>query len=276
MELESQLEGFKKRGLGVAALSHDSPEILKDFAARRHITFPLLSDPDSKIIRAYGLLNDVDYPIGHSAHGVPFPGTFLTDEKGVVQSKFFEKAYAERQTAAGILAAAADPTAAAVTEIRTPQFVLKTFSSNGSAAPGQRVALTLDFEMAEDMHAYAAGDHKYRPLTLSLDPHPLVTAHPVSFPTSVPYTFEPLNETVPVYVGSFRVLQDITVSRPTEEMMAALKAESPSIDLTGTLSYQACSSSVCYPPAKIPLKWNIRLIPLDRERAPEALRKKTQ
>lgn len=274
MELESQLDGFKKRGLGVAAVSYDSPEVLKDFASRRHITYPLLSDPESKVIRAYGLLNDVDYPTGHMAHGVPYPGTFITDALGVVQSKFFEKPYAERETAAAILASAGAASLTDATEIKTPQFLLKTSASNVTAAPGQRVALILDFVMEKDMHAYASGEHKYRPLTLALDPHPLLTPQDVVLPKSVPYTFVPLNETVPVYVGSFRVLQDVTVAGSTKEMQEALKAETPAIEVTGTLSYQVCSHTLCYAPAKVPVEWTLKLIPLDRERSPEALRKK--
>ena len=275
MELETQLEGFRKRGLGVAALSYDSPEVLRHFAARRHITYPLLSDPESKIIRAFGLLNELDYPLGNFAHGVPFPGTFVTDARGLIQAKFFEKTYAERRTAAAILATTGDRADTGVTEIKTPQFLLRTSSSNATVAPGHRVTLELDFEMAKGMHAYASGDHSYRALTLTLDAHPLFVAHELILPKPVPYTFTPLNETVPVYVGRFRVLQDTTVAGPTKQMQEALKAESPSIDVTGTLSYQVCSDAVCYAPSRLPLRWTFKLIPLDRERAPEALRKKS-
>ncbi len=274
MELESQLEGFRKRGLNVAALSYDSVEVLKDFASRRRITYPLLSDPESKVIRGFGIVNDLDYPVGHLAHGVPFPGTFIADAKGVVQSKFFEKMYSERRTAASVLTAAGDVATAASSEIRSEQFVLKTSASNATVAPGHRVTLVLDVEMAKNMHAYAPGDHTYRPLTLILDANPLITPHDLVRPKSEPYTFKPLNETVPVYAGTFRILQDVTVAGPTKEMQEALKAESPSLDLTGTLSYQVCSESVCYAPAKIPVRWTLKLIPLDRERAPEPLRKK--
>ena len=137
------MEGFKKRGLGVAAMSYDSVECLKDFAARRKITYPLLSDPESKIIRAFGILNEIDYPVGNFAHGVPFPGTYVADAKGVIQSKFFEKAYAERRTAASILATAGDPASEAAAEIRNDQFVLKTSASNALAGSGRLLCNTV-------------------------------------------------------------------------------------------------------------------------------------
>ena len=267
------MDGFKKRGLGVAAISYDSPEVLADFATRRKISFPLLSDPGSKIIRAFGILNDTDYPQGAFGHGVPYPGTFVTDARGVVRSKFFEKAYVQRRTAASLLASLGAPLGDGAMEIRTPQFVLRTSASNRTVAPGHLVSLVLDFEMGDHMHAYAPGGHTYRPLTLTLDPHPLVTQGTLSLPKSVSYTFAPLKETVPVFEGSFRVIQDVSLAGPTKEMMEALKAPSPEIAITGTLSYQVCSNEVCFAPSKIPVMWKLSLIPLDRERAPEALRR---
>jgi len=93
VELESQRDALKRRGLGLAAVSYDSVAILKDFATRKKIAFPLLSDPESRVIRAFGILNEADYPPGQLAHGVPYPGTFVIDAQAVVRYKFFEKTY---------------------------------------------------------------------------------------------------------------------------------------------------------------------------------------
>lgn len=273
MELESQLDGLKKRGLGVAALSYDSPEVLKSFATRKNITFPLLSDPESKIIRRYGLLNEIDYPVGNFAHGVPFPGTFVTDAKGIIRTKDFEPTYQERRTAASLLVSEGDLAGASVheVEIKNNLFTLRTSASNPQGATGQRITLALDFKMGEHLHAYAPGVTGYRPLKLTLDPNPMVTAHEVIFPKSRPYTFVPLNETVPVYEGAFRITQDITVNPPPKDAPAPEQ-----IDLTGTLEYQVCSDTLCHAPASVPVQWTIKVIPLDRVRAPEELRKKPQ
>jgi len=271
VELESQLEGFKERGLGVAALSYDSVEVLKEFSTRRHITFPLLSDPGSKIIRTYGLFNDFDYPEGHAFRGVPFPGTFITDAQGIIRTKNFEETYQERRTAASFLIAEGESGSASVNEFRNDQFTLRTSASNGQGATGQKITLLLDFKMGEHMHAYAPGVKGYRPLKLTLAENPMVTPHEVIFPESRPYTFEPLNETVPVYEGAFRVTQDVTI-KPLPKDAAPIDQ----IELTGTLDYQVCSNVLCYAPSSMPVRWTIKLIPLDRERSPEALRKKPQ
>lgn len=271
MELEKQAAALRKRGLGVAAVSYDSVELLEEFGSRKGISYPLLSDPDSAIIRRFGLLNP-EYPEGNMAHGVPYPGTFVTDARGIIRSKFFEKAYAERRTAGSLLALAGESPDAPASELGSPHFVLRTSSSNATAAPGNRVTLVLDFEMGPKLHAYAPGAKGYRALSLRLEPQPLVkTVHGTLYPASKPYRFEPLQETVPVFEGRFRVLQDVTLASRAD-FAELLRSPEPALAITGQLEYQVCSDKVCYPPASLPLRWTIAIRPLDSERSPESLR----
>ena len=271
MELESQREALQRRGLGLAAVSYDSVAILKDFATRKKIAFPLLSDPQSSVIRAFGILNEADYPPGHLAHGVPYPGTLVIDAQAIVRSKFFEKTYVERWTAASFLTLADETPLASAKDTSTATFVLRTSSSSREAAPGQRVTLVLDFEMKPTMHAYAPGVQGYRPLRLRLDPQPLMTLHETAFPTPHPYHFTPLDETVPVFEGRFRITQDVTLAGG-RDFTELLKTPDPTVTVTGTLEYQVCSDRVCYAPAAMPVHWTIGVLPLDRERSPEAIR----
>ena len=59
MELQERQEELRGRGLRVVAISYDTEEVLSDFAARRGITFPLLSDDDSAVITDFGIFNTV-------------------------------------------------------------------------------------------------------------------------------------------------------------------------------------------------------------------------
>ena len=70
MQLERKRKAFEERGVNIAAISYDKPEALGAFAQRAGIGFPLLSDPDSEIIRAFGVLND-DVPESHQFYGIP-------------------------------------------------------------------------------------------------------------------------------------------------------------------------------------------------------------
>ena len=103
MELQGRYDDIRKQGLGLVAISYDSPETLKRFADSRGITFPLISDAGSAIIKRYGILNEQEKP-GTRSFGIPHPGTFIVDRNGVVTARFFEDAYQERYTAAAILA----------------------------------------------------------------------------------------------------------------------------------------------------------------------------
>ena len=59
MELQDRLTELTEAGVGVAAISYDSEKTLAVFAERRGITFPLLSDDESAVIKEYGILNTV-------------------------------------------------------------------------------------------------------------------------------------------------------------------------------------------------------------------------
>jgi hypothetical protein len=85
--------------------------------------------------------------------------------------------------------------------------------------------------------------------------------------------FAPLKETVPVFEGRFRLTVDVTLAGG-KELEQVLGAPAPILEVAGSLDYQVCSDRKCYPPGTLPLRWGLKLVPLDRERAPEALRRK--
>jgi peroxiredoxin len=269
VELESQRRALRDQGLEVAAISYDPPAILKDFAQRRGITYPLLSDRESIIIRSFGLLNP-DYPPGDNAHGVPYPGTFVADESGVIREKHFAPAYTERRTAASVRAAVAS-TFDAPAGHKAPHFTVRTGLSNAEVVPGQRVTLIVDMEMRPGHHAYAPGSHSYRPLALKLEPTPYARFDAPRLPAARHFEFKPLRETVPVFDGRFRLLQDVVLA-VRDDIAPLLASPEPTLRLQGRLEYQVCSDTVCFPPGSLPVRFDVRVKPLDRERVPEALR----
>lgn len=94
----------------VVGISYDSVEVLKGFADKQKITFPLLSDPESKTINAYALKNKeaAGKKFGKvDLDGVPYPGTYLVDKDGVVRAKLFVDGYKERHSVEELVKAAA-------------------------------------------------------------------------------------------------------------------------------------------------------------------------
>ena len=212
MELEQSLPEIAKRGLGVAAISYDSPAILKSFADRRGITFPLLSDPESKIIRAFGLLNET-VPKG-AFFGIPYPGTFVLDRQGTVVAKYFEDDYTERYTAADILVKQFGAAAgAAHTTIEGKHLTLSVSAGTAVVHSGQRVVLAVDVELKPGLHVYAPGVEGYIPVDLAVQGSADVVVHPAVYPASKMLHLAAIDETVPVYTGSFRVLREVTIGK---------------------------------------------------------------
>ena len=96
MQLQSARDRFEAQGLKLAAISYDSEAILKDFAERHRIDFPLLADPHSEIIRSFGVLNREAK--GMTA-GMAYPGFFYLDANGIICEKYFIPKYTDRLTA---------------------------------------------------------------------------------------------------------------------------------------------------------------------------------
>jgi peroxiredoxin len=103
VQLQADLNKIQATGTDVVAISYDSPDVLTKFADKHHITFPLLSDPGSKTITAYGLLNK---EAKGKALGVPYPGTFVIDRDGIIRAKLFVKSFRERHSTEDLLKAA--------------------------------------------------------------------------------------------------------------------------------------------------------------------------
>jgi peroxiredoxin len=94
VQLQRDLEQFKKYKLQIVGISYDNVDVLKKFSDAKAITFPLLSDEGSKVIRELGL----EYK-----KGLPHPGTIVIDSAGVVRGKIFKKGYVQRHTTPDLL-----------------------------------------------------------------------------------------------------------------------------------------------------------------------------
>ena len=87
----------------MVGISYDDPAVLKKFAEKSRIAYTLLSDPDSATIEAYHIRNQA---AKGKAVGVPHPGTFLVDRKGIIRSKLFLENFRERHTTEALIQAA--------------------------------------------------------------------------------------------------------------------------------------------------------------------------
>jgi len=269
--LQSARARFEKQGIKLAAISYDSEAILKYFADRQHIDFPLLADPTSKAIRDYRVLNSE--AVGQF-QGMARPGYFFIDPKGIIREKFFEAKYRERLSGNNVIAKLFPELAEEViTTVQAPHLEVGVQQSDRTGVPGSLMTLIAEVRLPRDIHVYAPGTKGYKPIELVIDPRPNVEFRPPLYPRSKVLFMPAINERVPVFEGTFRIQQDVKISSAAE-FSNSLAADGRVLTISGMLRYQACDSKTCFLPNTLPLQWELKVLPLDRQRAPEDIRHK--
>lgn len=272
MELAAHVRSLEARGYGLCTISYDPVEVLRDFAARRKISYPMLSDPDSAIIRAFGLLNTEVHP-GIREYGVPYPAILFVDRAGVVTRRYAEEKYYHRRTMATILTGE-PPTATLVpTAVAAGDHVtIGSLTVQEAVHPGNRFALFAEVTPHPGVHLCAPGaGGAYRALTLTIREQPAMTLYPPEYPAPDATWTSPLGERIPVYAGRTRIKFEVALG--TRQELQRVYDAGGMLRIEGTLTLQACSETICWPPEEVPVAWDLKLIPPDLERPPEPLRR---
>ena len=289
MELQSQVKQLHDKGLGLASISYDKPELIAAFAKEHGISFPMLSDVGSVTIKKFGILNpapewalgpDKDDPavdaevrkyvsvVGARDFmvGIAFPGTFILDTQGRVKQRFFQDFYIERNSVSNLLIKLGDKTEAAVsgTKVSTAHLEITSYPSSSGIAPGERFSVALDIEPHSKIHVYAPGAKGYRLISITIEPSPQVRVLPTQYPASEIYFYKPLKERVPVFQKPFRLVQEL-VLEGTPQAQQALRGKE-TVTVKGSLEYQACNDRECFNPVSVPLSWMMTLRPLITQR----------
>ena len=268
--MQDAKQRFEKQGIKLAAISYDSTAILKDFADRHKIDFPLLGDPDSEVIRSFQVLN---LEAQGRAKGMAHPGFFYVDARGVIREKFFEANELDRFTPNNVIGNLFPELAEEVgQDVEAPHLRLRLAQSDRIAAPGNRLTLVVEVELPPGVHVYAPEVEGYKPIQLALEAPPQFSLNPAVYPKPKVLYLEAIREHVPVFEGKFRITQDVTVTT-AQDFLRSL-GDGKAISIGGELRYQACDKRICYPPSSVPVKWQLNVLPLDRQRSPQGIQHK--
>jgi thioredoxin-dependent peroxiredoxin len=82
-DFRDSLAELNEAGIDVVGISPDKPEKLAKFRDAEGLTFPLLSDPDRKVLTVYGAYGE-KMMYGRAVHGV-IRSSFVVDEKGKIE-----------------------------------------------------------------------------------------------------------------------------------------------------------------------------------------------
>jgi peroxiredoxin len=265
VELQQIVEGLARAGTALFAISYDAPSTLAAFAAKHGITYPLLGDEGSRVIRQLGMLDeDLDRhhaefgrQVRDDQRGVAYPAVFLLDRNGIVAAKRFLPNYRVRDTGAGLIesllgveAARHGPEAAAPGDVVN----LRAYFDAPVYRPYQQLRLTVELAVAPGWHVYVPPvPDGYTALSLSLAPIDGVSAGPISIsPSGHPARVEGLDELFTVVDGAVRARIPVTF---------AVQAGTGDLHPEITVRYQACSDTECRPPAAARLTLSLREAP---------------
>jgi hypothetical protein len=273
VQLQNAKQRFEAQGVMLAAVSYDSPTILKDFAERHKIEFPLLADQDSKMIRSFHVLNE---QADGMTKGMAHPGFVYIDEQGVIREMYFEAKYTDRFTPNNVMGKLFPELAEEVRQnVEAPHLQLTLAQSDRTVVSGNRVTLAAEIELPPGVHVYSPGVAGYKPIQLVLHPSGKIQLSPVNYPSPKILYLQAIKEQVPVFEGKFRITQDVTL--PFSKVGDGLRAVTSSdkkISIAGELLYQACDEKTCYRPTSVPVKWELTVQALDLHRSPENIRHK--
>jgi Disulphide bond corrector protein DsbC/AhpC/TSA family len=255
VELQRSLPDFERQHIAIFAISYDSVDALQGFADKFGITYALLSDEGSQVIRELGVLNDrVDEQ--HAAYGIarqdrhrglPYPGVFLLDAQGRVMQKRFQQSYRERETGAGILAQGFGATSSVHgPEAHGQSEGVKVRASLDSETYRffQRLWLTVELTIEPGVHVYARPIAEgYIPLSVDVAPIAGMIMGTPAWPTPQPCRVEGLDEEFFAYEGQLRLTLPVTLTEEGDDQM-----------LEVIVRYQACRATDCFLPSTVRLE----------------------
>ena len=260
------MQAFDAAGVRVYALSYDEQEPLADFAEAYNITYTLLSDPDSEVIRQFGILNTIIPENDHPWFGIPYPGTYLLDSKGIITHKFFENNLAVRIGPEQLLRAFRGDT---LTALETPDLAATQAKVTASVfLEGETLALSVQrelvarFNVPRGSHLYASpAPSNMVAVDIVLDANPLLVLRELIRPKSETHSLSGTSEIFEVHHGQVELRLPITING-----VVTKEGGPPKVTITGTLHWQSCDDQVC----DLPTSHRFELtVPIDKPVLPK-------
>jgi DsbC/DsbD-like thiol-disulfide interchange protein len=218
-------------------------EALAQFAQEHGIEYPLLSDDGSKVIREFGILNTLIRP-DEAIYGIPYPGSYLVDENGLVVEKFFHREYQMRETPLTILRSGfsvpVDLSRLTHAETEASGVHISAALTTSQLKFMQRSDLYVHLRLPDGLHVYGQPvPEGYFATEVSVSgPEGLRIGTP-RYPQARPLRIEALNEEFRVFEGDVEIVVPL--------VCGSRAGEGVPIDVE--VRYQACSDETCFLPA---------------------------
>jgi hypothetical protein len=256
VELQHVLPELQAAGYRPYAISNDTVARLAEFAGGNGITFPLLSDEDSAVIKRYGILNTLIAP-DEGKHmrwyGIPYPGTYTTDADGVIVRKDFHQHHARRASGRTLLHQVTgtlphdDATAVRATTAG-PVVTLQAVVLDSTLRLEVLSTLVCRVQVADGYHLYAHGaPDAFTPAQITVAGEGIRAGEP-SWPTPQVVDMPTMgSHDVPVWEGDLTITVPVTATSELIKLGHGLNARNAVIEVS--LDFQACNDVTCLMPA---------------------------
>lgn len=228
---------------------YEPVEQLRSFADEFNITFPLLSDPESRIISEFGILNTTLDKSEVPFYGIPYPGSYVVGADGTVTAKFFEQNSLVRAHPDALLRAALGDPVEIPTEqtVEPPAQVEAHLSLSTESLRAYLLSdLIVDLRVPRGQHLYGPPVPEGLVITsVVVDQHEHVASQPAVFPPTHEMTLEGTGETLHVYDGDVRVRVPLLYNGGR---VATNDDGTRSVEITGTIRWQSCDDHSCHIP----------------------------
>lgn len=267
--MQKDLPALEKAGLALAAVSYDSVGVLAEFTARRQITYPLLADHDSKVIRAYRVANrefrkgmGIDLAretivmdsLGYMpAYGLAYPSVFVLARDRVVRWRSVSLTSELRLTGAAVLAALEPLRAAPAKSVRAGPATITATAGNSEAGLGNRIPIQVAIEATPALRV--AGAKLRQAESRCWLPSKPVEGTP---PLNAQFTVAPLIKATDKSVYEWFL----------ENCLDA----GGNLHARATLEFQTCRQDECAAHT-VPLDWTFRFLAPDHQRVAEPHRR---
>ena len=235
---------FSAAGISVFALSYDEVDALADFRDAYDITYPLLSDPNSTVIRQFGILNTLISEDDHPWFGIPFPGTFVINGDGYITHKFFEHNLALRIGPETLLRAVLGESIEDSTATSGPveETTWKVYFEGDRVAVSVLRDIVARIDLPRGRHLYADPAPRGNvAVELVLDPNPRIASRSLVKPESTSISLAGTGERIQVYERTVELRLPIAANTNFSEDQTG-KEE---ITLSGELRWQTCDDHSC-------------------------------
>jgi DsbC/DsbD-like thiol-disulfide interchange protein len=159
-----------------------------------------------------------------------------------------------RVRAAGLLAAAAMMSATAAAQIVRPKAELTPTVTTATVKAGAPVHVALEVKLPSSVHVQSdkPRDPSFIATVLTIDAPAGVTVGKIRYPAARDLKQEGQPQPLAVFGPEFTIDVDLTL---------ATSAAAGDLVVPAHLKYQACTESVCFPPAKAEAQWTLAVKP---------------